>query len=298
MPRHHGAGEKFCNPLIRPAAEVSCAVGEADMAPVLRSFEMEVRMASCQYVRKRWRSQHGVVARIEKQRRHGQPRQQRQRRRPRPVILRRGKSIERCRHQFIKVPDRADAPEIAQPAPARKPPRLVPCLGHKGAQKPLQVQPIERIAINGPRTRRQIHRSRNGSDGSQLRRRDRFRRKLQREIAAETEADQRDVTVMRCRMRDDGAKVVGGPAVIRAPQTVGNASAAPVIPCQHVPAFPPQPVCHAPDVWCRHAAFQAMRQNRQTPARGFLPPCQIKEIPVGQFQPFPAVPWLARCRKE
>jgi len=109
---------------------------------------------------------------------------------------------------------------------------------------------------------------------------------FQREVSAETEADQIDGLrrVVRQRVGDDSVQIPGRAAVIHPQQAVRLAAADAEIPHQHVPATPDQGGGHALDVAGFQAGFQAVGKNRE--ARATLRrPFQVEEIAVRKLQP-------------
>lgn len=112
------------------------------------------------------------------------------------------------------------------------------------------------------------------------------------EVAAEAEADEGDGGGAWGGVGDDEAKVVGGTAVIGLGETVGDAAAGAVVPCEDVPAGCVEGAGETADVGGVEAAFEAVGEDGEGGgARGGVQhPCEVEEVGVGEFEPFESGP--------
>ena len=113
----------------------------------------------------------------------------------------------------------------------------------------------------------------------------RFAEILERHVAAEAEADQRDPLIARRCVPDDRRKVARLAAVVKAQQPVWLAAAAAEIPREHVPARRGQHARGAEHVVLSRVALQPVRENCHARSAAALP-VEIEEIAVIELQPF------------
>ena len=112
----------------------------------------------------------------------------------------------------------------------------------------------------------------------------RFAEILERDIAAEAEADERDSFVARRRMANHRGEIERVAAVVKAQEPVRLAAASAEIPRQHVPARCDERARGAEHVILPRVAFEPVRENRHAPGAGLVP-VEIDKVAVLQFQP-------------
>ena len=208
-----------------------------------------------------------------------------------PVVFGAGEAVEWGGDEVVEVVDGADGEEAGGVERAGELAGFGEGFGDEG---PEETEEVETVAweVEGAGAGGEVDGCGDGDGGGDGGVGRGFGGVFEGEVAAEAEADEGDGGGARGGVGDDEAEVVGGSAVIGLRQTIGDAAAGAVVPCEDVPASGVEGAGETTDVGGVEAAFEAVGEDGERGgARGGVEhPREVEEVGVGEFEPFESGP--------
>lgn len=286
-------GEEVEDAAVVPALPALCGVWEADVAAEAGGFHVEERVWGGDGIGEGRGGEERVVEGVEEEGGDGEVGEEREGGGALPVVFGAGEAVEWSGDAVVEVVDGADGAEVGGVERAGELAGFGEGFGDEGPEETEEVETIAGL-VEGLGAGGEVDGCGDGDGGGDGGVGRGFGGVFEGEIAAEAEADEGDGGGSWGGVGDDEAEVVGGTAVVGLGETVGDAAAGAVVPCEDVPAGAVEGAGETADVGGVEAAFETVGEDGERGRlRGWAEhPCEVEEVRVGEFEPFERGPLI------